>query len=305
MHAPAAHSVSASGDRHGLRLRIKLSATRASLVVETRVANRRDEAAYLVPDQCGRVTEVVLARTRFEPTGRRWRGSLAAVKRYILAQQRSAQDPDRFAPRRPGETSTNVPPCRRPARPIRLGSGDEIDERWELPFTNAYGLAAVGSANTVVRAEIVEARGRNEPEFLDLLPTGEAEQGRRRRRLRLEEPVSRVVKRPPAGGAAKPSLGQLYDRLLANKALRRWLDAQPIRSWRDAELFVTPDGVRFKAITSRYERAATATARGDGTRVRLQLPSEADRARMWLRRRGTIPPGCGLQRRPAGESRTT
>ena len=276
---------------------MRLTATRGSLVVETRVANRRVKPAYLVPDQCGRVTEVVLARTRFEPTGRRWTGSLQAVKRYVLAQQRSSQDPDRFQPRRPGESSSKVPPCRRPARPIRLGSGKAIDERWELPFTDAYGLAAVGSANSVVRVEVVEARRANEQEFLDMLPTGEAEHARRGRRLRLQERVSRVATRRPTGGAASASLAQLYDRLLANETLRRWLSAQPPHSWRDAELFATPQAVRFKAITSRYERAATATARADAGGVRVHLPTAADRARTWLRKPATLPPGVRLAAR--------
>ena len=71
--------VDAAGDRRGLVLRMKVSATSGSLIVHTRVENRRSGPVQLEPDQCGRVTEVVLARTRFEPRGRSWRGSLRAV----------------------------------------------------------------------------------------------------------------------------------------------------------------------------------------------------------------------------------
>jgi hypothetical protein len=295
--------VSASGDRRGLDLRMTLSATGDSLVIETRVSNKRGEAVHVVSDQCGRITEVVVARTRFEPTGRIWGGSLQAVKRLILADQRSQQDPDRFQPRRPGDTSSRVPPCRRPERPLTLRAGDSVDERWELPFKDADALDAVGSAGSVVRAEVVEARDPSEPEFLDMLPTGEADAVRRGRRLRLERPASRVVERP-VSARREPSPGQLYDRLLADRTLWRWLAAQPVDSWREAQLWATPGGLRFKAITTRYERAVAATARPDATGVETHVPGRSDLSRTWVRRRATLPPGIHLIRQREGWSPT-
>jgi hypothetical protein len=282
-----------SGNRRGLTLRTALSATRHFLVLETRVANKRGKRIRLVPDQCGRITEVVLARTQFDPKGRTWTGSLQAVKRFILNEQRLRQDPDRFQPRRPGETSSKPPPCERPARPVTLAPGQTIRERWELPFSSAYAFEVVGSAHTVVRSEVVEARRGDEPEFLDMLITGEAEDARRGRNLKVEQPTSLVVRRP-ARAKKQPSLGQLYDRLLANKTLRDWIAARRADSWRDANLLVTPDELRFRAVTTQYERAVVATARPDATGIETRVPGEADRARIWKRRPATLPPGIAL-----------
>jgi hypothetical protein len=178
---------------------------------------------------------------------------------------------------------------------VFTGGIGEHSARVRADVCERLGFLGVGDGR--VRVEVVEARHANEQEFLDMLPTGEAEHVRRGRRLRLQERVSRVATRRPAGRAETPSLGQLYDRLLANETLRRWLAAQPPDSWRDGELFVTPRGVRFKAITSRYERAATATARADAGDVRVHLPAAADRARTWLRRRATLPPGVPVSAR--------
>jgi hypothetical protein len=141
---------------------------------------------------------------------------------------------------------------------------------------------------------------RCEQEFLDILPTGEADRIRRGRSLRLEEPASSVVERGPAGGDRRPSLGHLYDRLLADDTLQGWLAAQPPNSWRSAELSATPDEIRFKAITTLYERAVTAKARPDATRVETRVPDDGDRARVWKRRPGTRPPGIDLIAEPDG-----
>ena len=179
--------VDAAGDRRGLVLGMNVSATSGSLIVRTHVENRRSKPVRLEPDQCGRVTEVVLARTRFEPRGRTWRGSLRAVKKYILTDQRLRQDPDRFAPRQLGETSSEPPPCQRPERPVELDAGRSIDERWELPFSSTQTIRAVGSAHSVVRTEIVEARNPAQPQYLDIFMTGEAGAARRGRNLRLRD----------------------------------------------------------------------------------------------------------------------
>jgi hypothetical protein len=178
-HGGSAPAATGAGDRWGLQARMTLTSTGSSIVVEMHLVNRRHRVVHVVPDQCGRISEVVLARTRFEPVGRKWTGSLGAVKRFILVDQRSPQDPDRFQPRRPGETSSKPPPCVRPKRPVALKPGARVDERWELPFDDACALQAVGAAHSLVRAEVVEPRDPKEPEFLDMLPTGWAEQNRR------------------------------------------------------------------------------------------------------------------------------
>jgi hypothetical protein len=276
-----------------LKLRMTLRATDSALVVETHVANGRRAAVHLVPDQCGHVTEVVLARTRFEPVGHTWPGSLGAVKRLVLNDQRFLQDPDLFHPKPPRG-------CKRPARPVTLRAHETVDERWELPFRDAAAFTAVGSAHSSVRAEVVEARDPKEPEYLDMLATGEAEVARRGRNLRLEAPASRVVERAPAKGTRPPSLGQLYDRLLADRTLRRWLEAQPPASWRDAHVSLLPAVVRFKAVTTMYERAVTATAQPDGSNVRVRVPGDGDRTRRWAYRRATLPPGIARAPDPKG-----
>jgi hypothetical protein len=92
-HAASRPVVTTSGDRSGLKLRMTLTSTSSSFVVETRVANRRRTAVHLVPDQCGRVTEVVLARTGFEPVGRSWPGSLGAVKHNIVSTSARIRTP--------------------------------------------------------------------------------------------------------------------------------------------------------------------------------------------------------------------
>jgi hypothetical protein len=286
---PEARVVTAAGERNGLAARMSLTTTSGSLVVETHVENQRGRPVHLVPDQCGRITEVVLARTRFQPKGRTWSGSLRAVKKYVLADQRLRQHPDRFAPRRPGDTSSNVPACKRPQRPVTLARGTTVDERWELPFDSSRTLDEVGSGAALVRVEVVEARDAAKAEFLDILITGEADAVRAGRRLRLQRPASTVLARA-ASHPLGPSQGELYDRLLANDTLRTWLGAQPAATWRASELGVLPDGLRFKAITTRYERAVSATARPDGRGVEVRLPTAADRLRVFPRSPATLPP---------------
>ena len=120
------------------------------------VRNTRADAVNLDATQCGRVTEVILARTVFEPEGETYTGSLDAVKQILLRQQRSNQSADPFAPRRePG--GSDVPDCVRPTRPITIPPGGSIAESWELEFSTAYALAEVGSEHMVVKAAAVES----------------------------------------------------------------------------------------------------------------------------------------------------
>jgi hypothetical protein len=300
--------VAATANRDGLVLRAQIRGGGDALHVRTTVRNERATAVHLVPDQCGRVTEVLLPRTRFQPEGRSWSGSVQAAKAFVLRDQRSRQGPDRFHPRRPGDTSSTPPPCTRPARPVRLPPGGEIAERWELPLAAAYGFQEVGSAGSVVRAEVVEAEAPDELEFLDVLPAGEADDRRAGRNLRIERATSSVIDVAPSRAPSGASLGQVFDRLLADPALRRWIDAQPSTSWRLAQLtpsspFVrTPQRqqVRLRLVTTRYERAALAFAREDGSDVSVDLPGDADRTRVFPRRAGSRPPGIALIDEPHG-----
>src|SRR5687767_12374150 len=193
---PAQTPVAIAGDRDRLTVAAQLTSSSGSLHVAVVVRNGRTESAFLVPDQCGRITEVVLARTRFEPEGSSWGGSAQAVKELILDDQLSRQHPDRFHPRLPGDTSSEVPECVRPDRPAQLAPGQEVAERWELPLGYAYSLLAVGSAASAVRVEVVEARAPDRLEFLDILPTGGADEERAGRNLRVDQPVAGVIDRP-------------------------------------------------------------------------------------------------------------
>jgi hypothetical protein len=285
--SPDGPATSASGERDGLTLSVDLHPTSDSLVVETTVRNGRTGDVHLDADQCGRITELVLARTVFEPEGKTYDGSLAAVKEIVLARQRSSQDPDRFQPRKVSG-GTDVPDCVRPTRPVTVTAGGTVQERWELPFDFAYGLQAVGAANTVVRAELVESEAPDSLRFLDILPTGEADDVRKDRNVRVEIETSKVLQLDPKAPLETLSIGQRFDRMVDDDVLREFLLAQPAESWRHADLMQT----RFKAVTTTYERAVAATVSSDGSRVSdLQLPGPADLTRVFERRPATLPPG--------------
>jgi hypothetical protein len=102
--APSAERVSISGEHEGLAVQAQVSSTGSSIAVDVQVRNDRDEAIHLVPDQCGRVTDVELERTVFRPEGKRWDGSVQAVKDLVLHDQQFDDTPDSFAPRRVGTT---------------------------------------------------------------------------------------------------------------------------------------------------------------------------------------------------------
>src|SRR5215211_3408722 len=124
--------------------------------------------------------------------------------------------------------------------------------------------------------------------------TGAADEVRAGRNVRVEEPVSALLSRKATRPPSSPSLAQLYDRLVQAASLRRWIDAQPAESWRLVELrraYPGNDEVRLHMVTTGYERAALATARPDGTGVSVDLPTAADRARVFPRRPATLPAG--------------
>ena len=287
---------SMAGERRGIELRADVVQTGGVVAVETRVVNRRRRPVFLVPDQCGRVTEVALARKRLEPEGRRWSGSLRAVKRFVLDAQRGLQDPERLAPRRPGDSSRAVPDCRRPKRAVRLAPGASVRERWETDPALDQMLDMVGSEGAEIRAEIVEARQAGDVEYLDIVPPGAADRIRSGRRLRLTVPAGDVIDQEPGHPATGPSNAELFDRLLDDRRLRSWLAARPSASWRSGRLLKTEEGVEFSAVTTRYERAAVARADSDGRNVRVSLPGAADRTRRFATRRATLPLGIPLRR---------
>ena len=259
-----------SGERDGLRLEVGLVQAHGVIGVEARVENRRQRPVFLVPDDCGRVTDALLVRTRFQPKGRTWPESLQALKRLVLDRQEATQEPDRLAPRGPGDSSQAVPTCVRPQRRVELAPGASVRERWEADPHFTYALDAVGSENTKIRVDVVDVAGR---------------------RLRLEKPASAVIDYPPIESPSPLSLGQLYDRLLAHDGLRRWLATQPAKGWRSAELTTVGSGLRFSAVTTGYERAVIARARADGSGVRVRLPTDRDRIRRFQDRPATLPRG--------------
>lgn len=296
-----------SGDRDGLVLQAEMHATANSVVIEVVVRNDRTEVVHLASDQCGRVTEARLVRTQFEPEGDRWSGSVQAVKDLILDDQLSRQPADRFHPRVPGDPSERVPECNRPERPIPLDPGDTIAERWELPLDSARVLAEVGSAASVVRLEVVEARSPDELEFIDIYYQDRlADEERRGRNLRIEAPAESVVRQAPPAEQDRLSLGELFDRLIVNDELRGWIEAQPADSWVLADLtpaypeFEDPElaNVHLRVVTTEYERAARVVAEPDGSDATVELPGPEARTRDFARRPGTIPPGIDLIHEP-------
>ena len=280
-----------SGERNGLHLRVQVVQANGVIAVETQVENRRSRPVFLVPDQCGRVTEALLVRTKFQPEGRIWSQSLQALKRLVLDQQERRQGPERLAPRRPGDGTQAVPSCERPRRVVRLAPGAVTPERWQVEPYSAHMLDEVGSRNAKVRVEVVEARHPMDIEFLDILPEGQADAARAGRSLRLETPASGVIDHPPTASGVRSNPGQIYDRLLEHRGLRSWIASQPAGSWRSARLRPLRDGIEFSAVTSGYERAVAARARADGSHVSVRLPGPQDRIRRFGSRPATLPSG--------------
>jgi hypothetical protein len=294
--SPAPVPVAISGDHDGLTISANVSAKDRSITIDTRVRNEREEPIHLVPDQCGRVTDVELERTESLPEGQRWDGAIQSVKDLVLRDQHVLDRPDPFHPRRLTGTTDAPPDCIRPQQPIRLGPGEEIAERWELPLDSSLALKERGSAGTVVSLEAVEARDPDEPEFLDILPFDAEEEARQGRVVRAELPLSDVLDRGASDPPAGPSYGELFDRLLADAEVRAWIEAQPADGWMSANLSAAaPDygllTVRLELITKAYERAALVEAQPDGSNPQLEVPGEEFRTREFPRVAGTLPPG--------------
>jgi hypothetical protein len=306
--APAATATTRiSGDHDGLTLTADVTASSDTIVVEATVRNERPETVYLVPDQCGHVIDAELERTVSQPEGQAWDGSVQAVKDLVLEDQRADQFPDPFWDARVADPSSGAPGCRTPSQPMALAPGDEIGERRVLPLASAFALAEVGSDGMRIGLEAVEARDPDTMEYLDFLPHDMEEADRIGRVVRAELPASDVIDREPTRPLTGPSKGELFDRLLADKELRAWIEAQPADGWALAELRPAfPDAgpdyadLRLRLLNTAYERAARVVARPDGSDPRLTLPGEADRTRRFARRPGTLPPGIALIPEPAG-----
>ena len=193
-----------SGEHDGLAVEGQVTSTGDSIAVDVVVRNDREEAIHLVPDQCGRVVDVELERTTFRPEGKRWDGSVQAVKEIVLNDQRFDETPDSFAPRRVGDHSAATPECRRPDQLIVLEPGATIAERWELPLDMSRTLREVGSAAGMVSLEAIEARDANEMEYSDIVYFSDEDAVREGRAARAELALSEVLDRArhrPAEGA--------------------------------------------------------------------------------------------------------
>ena len=290
-----AWTVTSSGDHNGLSLDVHLRPTGGSLRAETIVRNARDVAVHLDATQCGRVAQVFLARTTFEPEGETYTGSLGAVKQLLLRQQRSNQFDDTFAPRR-DNGSSGVPECVRPTQPITLPPGGSITESWELPFGTAYALAAVGSEHMIVRAATVESVAADRLGFIDFFAAGQADTSRQGREVTVETPASGLLDRPPTQPNTDPSLGQRFDRMIDTPAIRSFLEAQTPDSWRQATIVPTLAGPwEFRAVTTAFERSLRVDLTTDGTVIgAADIPGANDRSRVFERRPATLPPGVAV-----------
>lgn len=296
--APAPDAVAISGDHRGLTLGADVAATDRSITIDALVRNERDEPIHLVPDQCGRVTDVELERTVFRPEGKRWEGSVQAVKELVLHDQQFDGTPDSFAPRRVGDSSSATPDCRRPDQLTVLEPGATIAERWELPFDMSRTLKEVGSDAAAVSVEAIEARDPNEMEYSDIVSFADEDAVREGRAARAVLPLSDVLDRTATEPIQGPSRGELFDRLLENDELGAWIETQPEDGWGHAQLRPADPGngaeferLRFEMVTTAFERAAVITAAPDGSDVVLDLPGVADRTRGFPRTAGTLPPG--------------
>ena len=294
-----AWKVTTSGDRNGLTLDVRVRPAGDSLRAETVVRNTRAVAVHLDTTQCGRATQVFLARTTFEPEGEAYTGSLGAVKQLLLEQQLSNQSDDSFAPRR-DSGSSDVPDCVRPTQPITLPPGASISESWELPFGTAYALAEVGSEHMMVRAAAVESVAADKLGFIDFFPPGQADPDRKGRDVTAETPASGVLDRPPTRPSTDPSLGQRFDRMIGTPAIRSFLEAQAPDSWRRSTLIPTLAGPwEFRAVTTAFERALRVDLTPDGAVIGTpDVPSPADRSRVFERRPATTPPGVAYVPEP-------
>ena len=197
--SPAPEPVPVSAEHDGLAVEGQVTSTGGSIAVDVVVRNNREEPIHLVPDQCGRVVDVELERTAFQPEGTRWEGSVQAVKELVLRDQEFLDD---------GPDFVRAASCRRLlVASARLSSPRTADhpragrrDRRALgaaAHMSAYALAKLGSDDSVVTLEAIEARDPSEIELLRhrvLLGRRRAPRGRV---VRAELPLSEVLHRAP------------------------------------------------------------------------------------------------------------
>ncbi len=198
----SATAVGSSADRDGLTLSAETTASSDSIVVETVVQNHGAGSVFLAPTQCGRVTEVVLARTILQPEGETWSGSLGALKGLVLEDQRMWQRPDPFAPRRMGDTSSDQPRVRATSAPARA--------RTRCRDPGALGAAAIvrlRSRRGRVGRQRRAHRGRRGPRPRSAgVPRPPADMDRRSRSCRPQRPCrgARVERHRPLPAGWRP-----------------------------------------------------------------------------------------------------
>ena len=80
--------------RDGIVVQMTLGATHDGLSVEARIENQRTEPLVLRQDGCGYAGVAEVARTTHQPRGRRWSGSIRALKRLVLEDQATSEAPE-------------------------------------------------------------------------------------------------------------------------------------------------------------------------------------------------------------------
>src|SRR3954447_18821069 len=77
----------------GIAMQMTLGATHDGLSVEARIENQRTEPLVLRQDGCGYAGVSEAARPPHQPRGRRWGGSIQALKRFVLEDQAASEAP--------------------------------------------------------------------------------------------------------------------------------------------------------------------------------------------------------------------
>jgi uncharacterized protein DUF4241 len=240
--------------RHGLLLAPTVWSEGGMLVTELRIENRRSRPVLLAADRCGAVGRVELRRTRPEPAGRTWTGSVEAVKRLVLRSRTPATQPF---------VLEGADRCRPHRGHVRLEPGAVIHERWELRFP--YLLDVVGARGATVRSQIDG--------------------------IRVDAPAAQIVDHPATPAPDGPPAGEWFDRVLADPSVRTAIAAQPRAGWLDARLTRLHGEVRLTALHRAYRRRFEVTAGAAGTVLATFLPGSADRARVYPTRPAARPPG--------------
>jgi hypothetical protein len=259
----------------GIAVQMTLGATHDGLSVEARIENQRTEPLVLRQDGCGYAGVAEVARTTHQPRGRRWSGSIQALKRLVLEDQAASEAPEPMTAVRKRCVGEGSAPT------LTLKPGAVRKERW-ISRAHPSMLDVVGSKHAVARLKLFE------PD--ETKPS-----------VAVTQPVSTVAEWKVSYPEGR-SDGRRFDTLLADPALRRALAAEPAAGWREAALSVVGGADELKAVSARYERAFLAV--GDGKRVQLVAPGPADRILPYPQAPAELPPGIGVIPEPAGYKAT-